>query len=87
MRPKSLKVTPKNLYQSIQASFDASEYISLINDLRNAMNKLYTVDRLGNVWGGRPVLYVNTECDVLEMMVIKMLRDDVPVWYLFPSYR
>lgn len=32
------------------------ESFSLINDPRNAYNKLYTVDKLGNIWGGRPVL-------------------------------
>jgi bleomycin hydrolase len=32
------------------------ESFSLINDPRNGYNKLYTVENLGNVWGGRPVL-------------------------------
>ena len=36
--------------------FQPSESFSLINDPRNEYNKLYTVDSLGNVWGGRPVL-------------------------------
>ncbi len=34
----------------------ASDSFSLINDPRNDYNKLYTVDKLGNIWGGRPVL-------------------------------
>jgi aminopeptidase C len=34
--------------------------------------KLYTVDKLGNVWGGRPVLYVNTEIDNLKNAVVKV---------------
>ena len=33
-----------------------SESFSLINDPRNAYSTLYTVDKLGNLWGGRPVL-------------------------------
>lgn len=82
MRYKSLKLTPKKLYESIQNSFDASEYISLIDDPRNYTNKLYTVQRLGNVWGGRPVLFVNTENNILEKTVIKMLKADIPVWYV-----
>ena len=31
------------------------EGFSLINDPRNEYDKLYTVDKLGNVWGGLPV--------------------------------
>lgn len=33
-----------------------SDSFSLINDPRNEYGKLYTVDKLGNLWGGRPVL-------------------------------
>lgn len=33
-----------------------SDSFSLINDPRNEYSKLYTVDKLGNIWGGRPVL-------------------------------
>lgn len=75
-----LKATPKELYKSIESSFKASECISLINDPRNETSKLYTVQRLGNVWGARPVLYVNTESEALEKTVVKMLKADVPVW-------
>jgi bleomycin hydrolase len=33
-----------------------SDMISLIHDPRNELSKLYTIDKLGNVWGGRPIL-------------------------------
>lgn len=33
-----------------------ADSFSLINDPRNEYGKLYTVDKLGNLWGGRPVL-------------------------------
>lgn len=52
----SLSASPLEFYHEHCAGFKASDYISLINDPRNAYDKLYTVDRLGNVWGGRPVL-------------------------------
>jgi bleomycin hydrolase len=78
---QSIKASPKEIYRSLEAShFKASDNISLINDPRNEVSKLYTVQRLGNVWGARPVLYVNTEVDVLEQTVVKMLKADVPVW-------
>lgn len=77
---KSIKATPKELYKSLEGSFKASDCISLINDPRNESNKLYTVQRLGNVWNGRPVLYVNTESETLEDTIVKMLKADMPVW-------
>lgn len=80
-----VKATPKEIYKSIESSFKASDCISLINDPRNETSKLYTVQRLGNVWNGRPVLYVNTESETLEATVVKMLKADVPVWYVYLS--
>ncbi len=42
----------------LRTEFDIqpAESFSLINDPRNSYKKLYTVNRLGNIWGGRPVL-------------------------------
>ncbi|KAF9010661.1 bleomycin hydrolase [Cyathus striatus] len=52
--------------------FNPSESFSLINDPRNDYSKLYTVDKLGNIWGGRPILYVNTEIENMKNTVIKV---------------
>lgn len=40
------------------------ERFSLVNDPRNPYNRLLTVERLGNVVGGRSVRYVNVHMDV-----------------------
>ncbi|KAI0000371.1 peptidase C1B bleomycin hydrolase [Russula vinacea] len=61
--------------------YPASDAFSLINDPRNAYSKLYTVDKLGNVWGGRPVLYVNTEIEHLKNAVVKSLKAGQPVFF------
>lgn len=47
--------TPKKFYAEHSASHSPATWFSLINDPRNDYDKLYTVDRLGNVVGGRPV--------------------------------
>ncbi|CAD6587372.1 MAG: hypothetical protein CYPHOPRED_003901 [Cyphobasidiales sp. Tagirdzhanova-0007] len=78
---QTLKMSPLELYSSLATTFKAEDNISLINDPRNDMSTLYTVQRLGNVWGARPVLYVNTETKVMEEMVVKMLKADLPVWF------
>jgi bleomycin hydrolase len=49
--------TPKDFYQAYgkRKGMDPKDSFSLINDPRNKYDTLYTVERLGNVWGGRPV--------------------------------
>ncbi|EGG04951.1 bleomycin hydrolase-like protein [Melampsora larici-populina 98AG31] len=76
----SLVSTPLDFYHKHCAGFQASEYISLINDPRNPYNKSYTIERVGNIWGGRPIRHVNTSPDVLKSSVIKMIQADKPVW-------
>jgi bleomycin hydrolase len=49
--------TPLEFYEKWgkRKGMDPGESFSLINDPRNVYEKLYTVDRLGNVYGGRPI--------------------------------
>ncbi|KAG5643601.1 hypothetical protein DXG03_000609 [Asterophora parasitica] len=61
--------------------YPVSDSFSLINDPRNEYSKLYTVDKLGNVWGGRPVLYVNTEAENLKKAVVKLIKAGQPVFF------
>ena len=50
------------VYLNLRVSFSAefffqpTDSFSIINDPRNEYKKLYTVDKLGNIWGGREVL-------------------------------
>ncbi|KAK4056955.1 bleomycin hydrolase [Microbotryomycetes sp. JL221] len=71
--------TPKDFARDY-CLIDVSKSISLIHDPRNK-HGLYTVERLGNVVGGRPVLYVNTSIDDLKNVAIKLLQSDTPVWF------
>ena len=61
--------------------YPLNDSFSLINDPRNEYSKLYTVDKLGNVWGGRPILYVNTEIENMKSMVVKMVKAGLPVFF------
>ncbi|KAG6894137.1 hypothetical protein C0992_007390, partial [Termitomyces sp. T32_za158] len=61
--------------------YPVSESFSLINDPRNPYSKLYTVDKLGNVWGARPVLYVNTEIENLKAVVVKAIKAGHPIFF------
>lgn len=64
--------TPVEFYAQFgkRKGMDPAESFSLINDPRNEVEKLYTVERLGNVWGGKPVrcecaLITKAPCDTL----------------------
>ena len=48
--------TPKEFYAVAQGQYSPKDSFSLIHDPRNQYGKLYTVDKLGNIWGARPVL-------------------------------
>lgn len=68
----SLKTTPLQFAaelsskESIRAcgGTNVHELFSLVNDPRNQYGELLSVDRLGNVVGGRGISYVNVDMDV-----------------------
>jgi len=63
--------TPREFYlQFSSEKFPPTSGVSLINDPRNEYGKLYTVEKLGNVWGGRDVAYVNTTVGRMKEAVV-----------------
>lgn len=68
-------------FQKYTGPYLPSNSFSLINDPRNKYDTLYTVNRLGNVYGGRSVQYVNAEVTALEDAVIKSIKSDQPVFF------
>lgn len=47
----------------------------------NEYGHMYTVDCLGNVVGGRQVLYNNQPVEFLMDMVIKSIKSNEPIWF------
>ncbi|EIW63272.1 peptidase C1B bleomycin hydrolase [Trametes versicolor FP-101664 SS1] len=81
-KPGSWTGTPREFYKAFAYDkYSPADSFSLINDPRNEYGKLYTVDKLGNIWGGRPVLYVNTEIENLKQAVVKQLKAGQPVFF------
>lgn len=63
--------TPRAFYAEFSSEkFPPTQGVSLVNDPRNAYGALYTVDRLGNVWGGRGISYVNTTAERMKEAVV-----------------
>ncbi|KAL1652424.1 bleomycin hydrolase [Didymella pomorum] len=60
---------------------DVHQLFSLVNDPRNPYNRLLSVNRLGNVWEGRPVTYVNVDMKIIKDACIAMLKKGMPVFF------
>ena len=60
---------------------NVSEMFSLVNDPRNSYSQHLSVDRLGNVVGGRPVTYVNVDMKTMKDAAIAMIKEGVPVFF------
>ena len=60
---------------------DVNDLFSLVNDPRNQYGQLLTVDRLGNVYGGRPITYVNVDMGTMKKAAIAMLQAGLPVFF------
>lgn len=80
-RYQSLKTTPYDFQVKYTGDFTARGSCSLVNDPRNEMDKLITINRLGNVWGGQPVMYINTNTDLMMDKVVQSIKAGHPVFF------
>jgi bleomycin hydrolase len=85
----SVKMTPKAFADQLSDAktvrackgTDVHKLFSLVNDPRNEYNTLLTVNRLGNVWGGRPITYVNVSMEVMKQACIATLKSGIPIFF------
>lgn len=75
-----IESTPLEFYRKYVV-YDCSQTISLVHDPRYPAPSLSTVDRLGNVVGGRPIRYLSVESDTLKKIVVDLIRANIPVWF------
>lgn len=73
-------LTPNQFYKE-HVPIDVAEYVSVVNDPRNPYNRALTVEKLGNIVGGRPVLYINTKIEDLAHYAKTLLDKDESVWF------
>lgn len=77
-------IKPTEFYEKyVKPHFDVNQKVCLVTDPRptNPYGGLYTVDCLGNVVGGRPVLYNNQPVELLMNLVAQSLKNGEPVWF------
>ncbi|XP_012286411.1 bleomycin hydrolase isoform X2 [Orussus abietinus] len=77
-------VTPLEFYTNhVKPYFNVDDKVCLVTDPRpsNPYGKLYTLDCLGNVVGGRETLYNNQPVDLLMKLCAESIKQNEPVWF------
>lgn len=79
---QDVQLTPQAFYKKY-VDIDLSDYVSVIHAPTNdkPFGKTYTVSYLGNVVGGKDVLYLNVEIETLRALTQAQLEDGEPVWF------
>ena len=86
-KAKTVKTLPKDFAGDIYSSQcrvtynSISSLVSLVHDPRHEPLTLLTVDRLGNIVGGRDVTYINVSMSTLKKACIAMLKAGLPVFF------
>lgn len=86
-KAKEVRATPLDFAADIWSSeFRVSSsvisgLVSLVHDPRNPPLSLLTVDRLGNIVGGRGITYINVEMQTLKDACVAMLKAGLPVFF------
>src|SRR5690242_14344271 len=60
-----------------------SDYVCLVNDPRpsSPIGRTFTVEYLGNVVGGPPVIYLNVDMQVIKDIAATVIQSGEPVWF------
>ncbi|KAK4192545.1 peptidase C1-like family-domain-containing protein [Podospora australis] len=84
---QTVRLTPKAFAEDIYSakfritSSTISKMISLVHDPRHKPFSHLTVDRLGNVVGGRDITYVNVDMVTLKDACVAMLKAGLPIFF------
>lgn len=62
---------------------EIDEYVSIINapTKDKKFNKTYSIEYVGNVYGGKPVTHLNISFERMEKAIISQLKDGEIVWF------
>lgn len=77
-------ISPVEFYEKyVKPHYDVNQKVCLVTDPRptNPYGNLFTIDCLGNVVGGRPVLYNNQPVELLMDLVTQSLKNGEAVWF------
>jgi len=76
------QMTPQEFYRRY-VDYDLDSMTCLIHcpTADKPLNKLYTVQHLGNVVEGHIVRYLNVDISVFKQAAVEMLKNERPVWF------
>ena len=76
------KMTPEG-FVARYAPTPLDEYVCLVNDPRpsNQAGRTYTIEHLGNVVDGQPIVYLNIGIELMKDLTIRQLQEGKPVWF------
>lgn len=89
-KARTVRSTPKNFANDIYStsgplrvttSGTIARMVSLVHDPRHEPLTLMTVDRLGNVVGGRGISYINVSMSTLKQACVSMLKAGLPIFF------
>jgi len=73
-------ITPVQFYNEyIGVALD--DFVTLINTPNKPFNKIYTVQYVGNVVGGKDTCYLNVDLETLKKATIDMIKGNRAVWF------
>ncbi|XP_043250154.1 bleomycin hydrolase isoform X1 [Colletes gigas] len=77
-------ITPVEFYEKhVKPYYNVNDKVCLVTDPRrsNPFDKLYTIDCLGNVVGGKLTLYNNQPAAILMDLCAESIKQNEPVWF------
>src|SRR6201997_1661684 len=75
-------LTPQE-FAAKYVALPVSDYVCLVNDPRpsSPVGRTFTVEYLGNVVGGPPVIYLNVDTQVIKDVAAATIQGGEPVWF------
>ena len=75
-------MTPQQFAQKY-VDIELDDYVCLVHDPRptSPFGRTFTVQHLGNVVGGAPVVYLNIELPLMKQIASKVIQGGEPVWF------
>ena len=75
-------ITPQE-FAAKYVDLPVSDYVCLVNDPRpsSPLGRTFTVEYLGNVVGGPPVIYLNVDVQLIKDIAAATIEGGEPVWF------
>jgi bleomycin hydrolase len=79
---RTTEMTPREFAREF-VDLPLHDYVCLVHDPRprNPTGRTYTVEHLGNVAGGEPVVYLNVDVALIKALTRRSVEGGEPVWF------